>query len=58
MLFAASQRAFAYATSSGPGGGARGAGAGLGVLSSAVSDASDWDQWREEIKKSPNRWCW
>jgi hypothetical protein len=54
-LFAASQRAFAYAKSPQAQAVERAALAqALEVLSSVVSDASDWDEWREQIKKNPN----
>ena len=55
VLLATSQRAFAYAT--GPKAQAAERGAlvhELEALSGAVLDASDWDQWREQIKKHPN----
>jgi hypothetical protein len=55
VLFAASQRAFAYATGSQAQATERAALVqALAALSGAVLDASDWDQWREQIKKSPN----
>lgn len=55
MLFAASNRAFAYATEPQTQSAERTALVkALGALSSAMSDAADWDQWRQEVKKQPN----
>jgi hypothetical protein len=56
VLFAASRRAFAYATDSAAQDAERAALVQeLGVLSKVVLDAADWDDWRDQIKtKSPN----
>jgi hypothetical protein len=56
VLFAASRRAFAYATNSAAQNTERAALVqALGALSHAVVDAADWDDWRDQIsKKGPN----
>ena len=55
LLFAASNRAFLYATDAQSQASERtGLVTSLGVLSGAVSDASDWDEWRREIMNKPN----
>ena len=55
MLFAASNRAFAYATEPKDQVEERAdLIKALGGLLGTVSDVSDWDQWREQVKKEPN----